>query len=331
MAASPLRIGILGAAAIAPAAIVKPAVGHPRSAVTAVAARDPQRARAFADKWSIPVVHDSYEALLADPDLDAVYNPLPNGLHGRWTIAALEAGKHVLCEKPFTANADEAREVARRAASAGLVVMEAFHWRYHPMAERTLELVSDGAIGTPTSMRASLCFPLVKRNDIRWKLDLAGGAAMDAGCYPTHMLRTFAGREPRVIAARALQRSPGVDRLMTSTFDFGDGLTAELVASMWSHHVLEVSTRIDGTAGSLSLRNPIMPHLFGRIAIRTPNRRWTEPAARSHTYLHQLDAFAAAVLDGAPYPTNPDDSIANMTVIDAMYRAAGLEPRRPST
>src|SRR3954452_18806067 len=136
-----VRIGCLGAARIAPAALIKPARASEEVDATAVAARDPERARAFATKHGIPVVHDSYEALLDDDSIEAVYVPLPNGLHAEWTLRALDAGKHVLCEKPFTANADEARRVADAADATGLVVMEAFHWRYHPLAARLLEIV----------------------------------------------------------------------------------------------------------------------------------------------------------------------------------------------
>ena len=137
----PLRVGCLGAARIAPAALIKPSASNEGVVCAAVAARDPSRARAFAAKYDIAKVHDSYEALLADDDLDAVYIPLPNGLHGLWTLRALAQGKHVLCEKPFTANADEAQRVADAATDSGLVVMEAFHWRYHPMAARMLAVI----------------------------------------------------------------------------------------------------------------------------------------------------------------------------------------------
>src|SRR5947209_5075309 len=178
-----LRIGCLGAARIAPAALSKPARGDDEVEATAVAARDASRARAFAAKHGVPVVHDSYEALLADPDVDAIYNPLPNGLHGLWTLRALEAGKHVLCEKPFTANAAEAVLVADAAKASGLMVMEAFHWRYHPMAARMLEVIASGDLGDVRRVEAALCFPLPLFNDIRYQLDLAGGALMDAGCY----------------------------------------------------------------------------------------------------------------------------------------------------
>jgi predicted dehydrogenase len=129
-------MGTLGAARITPAAPIKPARQVPEVTVTAVAARDPARARQFAARHGIAAVHDSYEALLADPDVDAVYNPLPNSLHAPWTLRAIAAGKHVLCEKPFTSNEAEAAEVADAARSAGLVVMEAFHYRHHPLARR---------------------------------------------------------------------------------------------------------------------------------------------------------------------------------------------------
>jgi predicted dehydrogenase len=139
-----LRIGTLGAARITPGALIKPARQIPEVTVAAVAARDPERARRFAAKHRIRRVHDSYQQLIDDPAIDAVYNPLPNSLHARWTLRAIEAGKHVLCEKPFTANAAEAAEVAAAAAATGLVVMEAFHYRYHPLARRMREVVGSG-------------------------------------------------------------------------------------------------------------------------------------------------------------------------------------------
>src|SRR5712671_2863580 len=159
-----VRIGILGAARIAPAAVIKPARNIGPAVIAAVAARDRSRADAFASKHGIPNVRDSYAALVADPEIDAIYNPLPNGLHAEWTIAALEAGKHVLCEKPFTANAKEAEDVAAVASRTGLVVMEAFHYRYHPLAQRMREIVESDELGKIRRVETSLCFPLVKPN-----------------------------------------------------------------------------------------------------------------------------------------------------------------------
>src|SRR5579862_4484163 len=145
----PIRFGVLGAARIAPTALIRPAQHVAEAEVVAVAARDQGRATTFASKHGVPRVLGSYEELVNDPGIDAVYNPLPNGLHGRWTKAALAAGKHVLCEKPFTANAEEARSVAAAHAGTGLVLMEAFHYRYHPLFARVRELVASGAVGTP--------------------------------------------------------------------------------------------------------------------------------------------------------------------------------------
>jgi predicted dehydrogenase len=152
-----LRIGCLGAADIAAAALVKPASLSSDATCYAIAARDPARAAAFAERHGIPVTHDSYEDLLTDGNVDAVYIPLPNSLHAKWTLLALEAGKHVLCEKPFTANAAEAARVAQAADQTGLAVMEAFHWRYHPLAERMLEIVHGGELGKVRRLEAVFC------------------------------------------------------------------------------------------------------------------------------------------------------------------------------
>jgi predicted dehydrogenase len=321
---------VLGAARIAPSALIKPAKDNPDVVVSAVAARDGARARTFAAENKIPRVHDSYEALIADPDLDAIYNPLPNGLHGKWTRAALEAGKHVLCEKPFTANAVEAREIADVAAKSNRVVMEAFHYRYHPLALRTEQILASGALGKLRRVEASLCFPLPKFSDIRYNYALAGGALMDAGCYAVHMVRTFGGSTPEVVSARAKLRDPQIDRAMTAELKFAEGHTGQVRCSMWSARLLEISTRIVGERGELSLFNPVTPHFIHRLAIRLPEGRRVERFPRRPSYAYQLDAFAAAVLRGEAVKTTPEDAIENMTVIDAIYRAAGLPLRQPS-
>ena len=296
-----------------------------------MAARDAGRARSFATKLGVPVVHTSYDELLADPDVDAVYNPLPNGLHGLWTIRALEAGKHVLCEKPFTANAPEAERVAAVAERTGLVLMEAFHWRYHPLARRMLDIVDSGELGPIRHIETAMCFPLLKRSDIRWQLDLAGGALMDAGCYTVHMLRTLAGAEPEVLSAEAKLRSPGVDRVMRADMRFADGRTGRITTSMWSSSVLRMAARVEGERGTLRVFNPVAPQYFHRMTVKVDGKRRRERVKGGSTYSYQLQAFADAVLRGAPTLTPPTDSIANMRVIDDIYRAAGMEPRRGAT
>ena len=239
-----LRIGILGAAKIAPTALVKPAKGVPEVEVYAVAARDTARATKFAAKHGIGRVHDSYAALIADPAVDAVYNPLPNGLHGEWTIKALEAGKHVLCEKPFTANADEAEQVAAMADSTGKVVMEAFHWRYHPLAARMREIVTSGVIGDVRRIETNMCIPLPFPKDIRYRYDLAGGATMDVGCYAIHQLRFIADAEPTVTSAHARIAKPDVDRWMQADLAFDDGRTGRITCALWSATPFKLSIQV---------------------------------------------------------------------------------------
>jgi predicted dehydrogenase len=328
---APIRMGILGAARIAPAALVRPARGVDEVEVTAVAGRDRARTEAFATKHGIQRVLPDYASLVSDPDIDAVYVPLPNGLHGHWTMAALEAGKHVLCEKPFTANAEEAREVAAGAARhPERVVMEAFHYRYHPLFARVRQLLDEGAIGTVRHIDTWLCFPLLGGNDIRWQLGLAGGALMDCGCYTLHMLRHLAGAEPSVVSARMKLRSAGVDRFMQAQYRFEDGRTGRTTCSMLSAQVVRVGLRVRGDAGELKVFNPVMPQTYHRLTVSGPGGRRVEHVVRRPTYEFQLEAFADAVLRGVPVLTGPDDSIANMTLVDAVYGAAGLERRRPT-
>ncbi len=331
----PLRIGTLGAARITPMALIRPARRVPEVEVVAVAARDRERAERFARKHKIPTVHGSYDDLIADPTVDAIYNPLPNGLHGRWTLAALKAGKPVLCEKPFTANADEAEQVASAARDAGIVVMEAFHYRYHPLVDRVLEIIR-GELGPLRRVETRMCIPLPSRKDIRYQLDLAGGAVMDTGCYAIHQARTLAGAEPEVVSAQAKCVSPGVDRWLKADLRFPDDCTGSFECALWSRKLLSLGARVEGEHGTLTVLNLTGPQYFHRVVVRTHDpatgveRKRRERVKGEHTYWYQLNAFVAAVRDGAPYPTTPADAVANMQVIDAAYRAAGLEPRQPS-
>ncbi|MBP2702907.1 Gfo/Idh/MocA family oxidoreductase [Microbispora sp. RL4-1S] len=320
-----MRIGALGAARITPNALVKPARLVPGVEVTAVAARDRGRAAAFAAKHRIPRVLDSYEALVTDPAVDAVYNPLPNALHTEWTLRALEAGKHVLCEKPLTSNAEEARRVAEAADKAGLVVMEAFHYRYHPLAERMRAIV--GQIGEVRRIETAMCFPLPRFSDIRYDLALSGGALMDAGCYAVHCARLLGGGEPEVTSARALLRSPGVDRAMTAELAFPSGATGRVHASLWSSSLLRLSARVTGSRGEMRVTNFALPQLFHRLSYTVDGVTRREKVPGDATYTCQLRAFETAVRTGDGNLTPPADAIANMTVIDQIYRAAGLAPR----
>jgi len=326
-----VRIGVLGAAAIAPTAIVKPARTSSAAVVVAVAARSAEKARAFADKHGISRIHEGYQALLDDPAVDAVYNPLPNGLHGHWTLAALAAGKHVLCEKPFTANAEEARTVADAAKASGLVVMEAFHYRYHPLAQRMRDVVESGELGELRHVEAQMRFPLPKFSDIRYDFGLAGGTMMDAGCYTANIVRLLGMEEPEVRSAHALLRDPRIDRAITADLVFPSGHTGRVHASMWSFGMpLRLSAKAVGTKGEMRVLNPVAPQAFHRLSLRANGNSRVERLSKRPSYSYQLDAFTSAVLHGTPFPTTPEDAVANMTLVDDVYRAAGLPIRQPT-
>jgi len=206
--------------------------------------------------------------------------------------------------------------------------MEAFHWRYHPLAARVLEIIGSGDLGAVRRVEARFAFPLLKRSDIRWDLGLAGGALMDAGCYAVHIVRTLAGAEPTVVHAGMREHSPGVDRAAWAELAFPDGATGGVRCSM--RDVPRVGTTVVGEAATLKVINPLAPQVWNRITVKGRTGSRHERVAGGPTYGFQLAAFTAAVRDGTPTLTPPSDSIATMRVIDAIYRAAGLEVRAPT-
>ena len=308
----PVRIGILGASRFAPMILIKPARGNDEVEVAAVASRDVSRARAFAAEHGIARAHESYEALIADPDLDAVYIVLPNSLHGRWTRAALAAGKHVLCEKPFIANAAEAREIAELAATSDRVVMEAFQYRYHPLTLRVEQIIASGELGNLQRVDVAVCVLLPKSsNGNVYDYSLAGGALMDAGSYAVDMLRTFGGSTPEVVSAQAKLRGPEVDRAMTAELRFASGHTGRVRCALWSSDLFRASAKVVGDRGELRWLSPAAPHLFHRLSVRSADSKRVERFPRRSSFEYQLDAFAAAVLRGEPVKTTPQDAIEN--------------------
>src|SRR5512143_1044048 len=312
---TPLRIGVLGAARITPMALIRPARQVPEAAIVAVAARDPARARAFAAKHGIARVHDSYAALVADPELDAIYNPLPNSHHAEWTIRALEAGKHVLCEKPLASNAEEARLMAAAAERSGRRLVEAFHWRFHPLAARMREVIDSGVLGAVRHVEATMCIPLPLPNDIRYRYDLAGGATMDTGCYTISVVRFLAGAEPEVLSAEARLARANVDRWMTAELAFPGGVSGRITCSLFSATLLKLQAIVRGERGEMRVFNPFAPHFYNRLSVRTAAGTTAERVAGDATYTHQLRAFVAAVRNHTPTPTDPANAIANMAVI----------------
>ncbi len=264
---APLRIGILGASSFAPTTLINPARGNDEVVVAAVGARDMDSAQAFADKYGIARAHGSYESLVADPDLDAVYVLLPTSFHGKWTRAALAAGKHVLCEKPFAANAAEAREIAELAATSDRIVMEAIQFRYHPLTLRVEEIIASGELGKLERVELTLCVLLPKFSGNCYNYAFAGGAMMDAGSYVVNMLRTFGGSTPEVLSARATLRGPEVDRAMTAELSFAGGATGRIRCALWSSDLFRASAKVVGDQGQLRWLSPAAPHVFPRLSV----------------------------------------------------------------
>ena len=327
--AAPVRIGILGAARIAPLALINPARGNAEVVVAAVAARDVSRAQAFAAKHGIARVHDSYEALIADPDLDAVYNPLPNGLHGRWTRAALAAGKHVLCEKPFTANAAEAREIAELAAKSDRVVMEAFHYRYHPLALRVEQIIASGELGKLRAGGGGLLLPAAEV--LRHSLQLLPRRRRDNGCrmlcgpHGPHVRWFDAGSRFGTGENARFPGGPSHDgRVAVRGRAHRPGPLLNVVVGSAAGE-RQGGWRPRRAAGAQSGITSHFPSALGAIGRRQACRSASRGAP---SYAYQLDAFAAAVLRGEPVKTTPQDAIENMAVIDGIYRAAGLAAAR---
>ncbi len=319
-----LRIGVLGAARIVPMALLSAAQQVPEASIVTIGARNARRAQGFAHKHHIPRAAASYDDVLSDPEVDAVYIALPNSLHHRWTLQALQAGKHILCEKPFAANADEAEEIARAAEQANKVVMEALHYRYHPLAARMKEIVTSGVLGSIRDIAVWICIPLLLPGDIRYRYDLAGGATMDTGSYAISILRLLAGDDLKVVYAEPRVTSPQVDRWMRADFLGPDDMTARMTCSLFSTDILRLEVQVLGELGEMTVINPIMPQLYHRLVLRIGREKQVEHFSRIPTYVYQLQAFTSAVLHGTPVLTPPVDALINMRLIDEVYESAGL-------
>ncbi len=329
----PLRIGVLGAARISSAAIVEPA-RQTGTRLVAVAARSRDRAEAFAAEAGVERVLDSYQAVLDDPEVEAIYNPLPNGLHGPWNARAIAAGKHVLSEKPFASNAVEAAEVRDQAAATPLVVAEAFHYLYHPLMQRMMEILASGEIGELRHVEAVMTGSSPE-DDPRWDLALAGGSLMDLGCYSLHAIRTlggFAGGPPQLTSVTGGERAghPGVDEWVTAELAYPSGISAVSRCNMASE-TNQFTLRIIGNQGEVDAENYVKPQEDDRINVRTqpdgrPDQR-VERLGSKTSYTYQLESFVAAIRSGTPMLTDLDDAVANMELIDACYQALGMPPR----
>jgi predicted dehydrogenase len=324
-----IRIGILGAARIAPRGIVTPANALLGAEVVAIASRDLERAQDFAAQHAIPKALGSYAELIARDDIDLVYVPLPPSAHLEWCTAALESGKHVLVEKPFASNAQDAAQMVAAARAAGRHLIEGFHYRFHPLFERTLTAVRKGEIGRIRHIEAEFNADLPDTpGELRYIEALGGGALMDLGCYCMHWIRSVTGDEPSVVRASA-RATGGVDLDIEAELAFTSGPTASLKCSMQPDDgVLTRRLRVHGDAGVLELDNPVSPHAGATLSIESAGDPMPLLVSGGDTTFHYQLKHVIEVIKGRVQPlTGGDDAIGNMRAIDAIYRAAGLKPR----
>lgn len=317
-----LRIGLLGASRIAPTAVLAPAAKRDDVEITCVAARDPHRAAEFAQTHGIAHVAADYGDLIARADVDMIYNGLPPSAHLEWTLAALAAGKTVLCEKPFAMDAAQARAMTEAASAAGLPLVEAFHYRFHNVMRQAEAIVRSGALGDIHRAYAVFEVPIVRTPDeLRWRAELGGGGLMDLGCYPIHALRTLIGEEPKVREAQG-EFVDGVDVKMSAILNFPSGVRAEIACAMATDKPAARLT-LGGSKGRLEILNFLAPQMGCRFTTTIAGQTVEHPTDGRTTYEAQLDHVAAVMRDGVKPLTGGADAVANMMVIDRIYALAG--------
>ena len=321
------RIGCLGAARIAPKALVDPAQVCGDAELSVVGARDLKRAEAFAERFGFQTAVEGYAAVIESPDVDLVYNPLPANLHAEWTIRALRAGKHVLCEKPFAMNLEEASAVLAVANETGQRVVEAFHHRYHPVYQTFLDWIAEGAIGTPRRFHAEFDAPIPNRGgrEIRHFPETGGGAFMDLGCYPLAWALSVFGSAPETVTARATLTEHGVDETLSAELTFPDGARATLSTSMAFSSTRHAHLEIEGDSGRIRFENPLAPQMGASLTLEQDGKCVRSAHIdRTTTYYFQLRALLDALTDGSPLPTEGDAILRQHSLIDQIYAAAGL-------
>ncbi len=313
-----VRWGILSTAGIG-RAFVRGAGRSRNSCVQAVSSREWTRAHEWAKEHGVPRAFGSYEELLASDEVDAIYNPLPNAMHAEWTIKALEAGKPVLCEKPFASNAAEAGEMVAASRRTGMPLAEAFMYRHHPLYDQVRAVLDAGTIGKLSSIRAVMTFRLDDEHNIRRSIRLAGGALMDVGCYCVNVCRLITGQEPERVSA--MERRRTVDETLIGLMEFPGQVLCQFECSMESHPGSRVE--ITGTDGALLIESPWFPgEEQGEFTLVRGREREKIRTPGADCFALEAEEFAAAVRDGQPVRWPAEDALANMRVIDALYASA---------
>jgi len=318
MALHKLKWGLLSTARIAQRLI--PAIrAAERTEWLGVASRSESRAEAYAAEWQIPRAYGSYEALLDDPGIDVVYIPLPNSLHAEWTVRAVEAGKHVLCEKPLALSVSECDRIIAAAESAGVVVAEAVMYLYHPLLHKARQLVAEGAVGQPRLVRGTFSYVLDRPDDVRWQPELGGGALWDVGSYPVSFVRWIAG-EPDEVFGWQMLTPGGIDGSFAGLLRYGEDRLGIFDCSLQQQ--FRVQAEVVGSEGRIAVERPYLVTDASRIILE---RDWDKEeivVPGGSAYQCEVEALTAAVLDGAALPVSLTSSRANVATLTALYESA---------
>jgi D-xylose 1-dehydrogenase (NADP+, D-xylono-1,5-lactone-forming) len=321
MVAKYLRWGLLCTARIN-RSLIPPLQASKRSQLVAVGSRDQAKGEAYARQWNIPRVHGSYEALLADPEIDVIYNSLPNSLHAEWTIRALEAGKHVLCEKPLAISLAEVDAISAAAQKHGNIVAEAFMYRHHPLTIKVKELVASGVIGELRTVHGAFTFNIGDHpENVRLHAGLGGGSVWDVGCYPVSYTRFVIGCEPEEVFGWQVSGASGVDETFTGQMRFPGGILAQFDCGFRSN--FRAHMEFVGSLGTIDIPKPFKPEAAGKIVLRRgdeiQNIRVPGPKL---LYMGEVDDLTDAVLLGKPQRVTLADSRANVAVLLGLLRSA---------
>jgi len=303
-------------------ALIPPLQFSKRNHLLSVASRSQATADAYAKEKNIERAHGSYEALLADPDIDVIYNPLPNHLHAEWTIKAVEAGKHVLCEKPLALTVDEVDAVKVAAHKHGRIVAEAFMYRHHPQTLKVQEMVKSGSLGTLKLIRGGFGFFLDRENDIRLDPTMGGGSIWDVGCYPISYARTIVGDAPLEVFGAHTTGPTGIDLTFTGQMKFANNVLAQIDCSFdiplyWGVEIL-------GSEASLKILSPFKPEVNEKLLLTRGDKTETIKVKGQELYIGEVEDMADAILLGKAPHISLDDSRANVAVISAFLESARL-------
>jgi predicted dehydrogenase len=318
----PLRWGLLGTARIN-RALIEPIRSSKNSILSAVASRSYDKATEYANTWGIPRFHSTYEALLSDPEIDVIYNSLPNGLHAEWSIKAMQMGKHVLCEKPLTTSSHDMDVVITAAKNSGMVITEAFMYRHHPQTLLIKQMVDNGEIGNLQLIRGSFCYTNIRSPDVRFDPSMGGGSLWDVGCYPIGYARYITGKEPIEVFGHQITGPSGVDILYAGQLLFPGGVITQFECSFITP--FKVLMEITGDKGRIIIPEPYKPGIRTKVIIEHEGQAQVFRIKGAQLYHGEVEDIENAIVLGNTPCISLEDSKANIVTIEALYESAHLD------